>query len=256
QQQTAGESNSLPPGALPDSELIEQVVHANLSTVDALTEEIVTRSLTAAVPALERLWRRFHGFGTNRPFREQNAVLETLARLNSPDADSALRRIALGPNVPASLLPVVLRAAADKRLELPASFVAGLLDHEDAVIREPAFALAITANVPVLRLRIGLSDQLISIRRDAAVALAIQGDSSGRDVLIAMLAHAPSIELIDALGAVGDDEAIVALGRCAMNFSDLAPRIVTILRDLDSPRAERLASRLEADLAGRVTNEA
>ena len=256
QQQTAGESNSLPPGALPDSELIEQVVHANLSTVDALTEEIVTRSLTAAVPALERLWRRFHGFGTNRPFREQNAVLETLARLNSPDADSALRRIALGPNVPASLLPVVLRAAADKRLELPASFVAGLLDHEDAAIRGPAFALAITANVPVLQLRIGLSDRLISIRRDAAVALAIQGDESGRDVLITMLAHAPSVELIDALGAVGDDEAIVALGRCAMNFADLVPGIVAILRDLDSPRAERLAARLEADLADHVIDEA
>ncbi len=256
ERQTEKESTSVALATLPDSELVELVAHADLSTIDALSEEVVTRSLEAAVPALERLWRRFHGFGINRPFREQGAVLETLARLSGPDVDSALRRIALGPNVPDSLLPVVLRVAADKQLELPASFVANFLDHGDAAIREPAFALAITANVPVLRLRIGLSDRLISIRRAAAVALASQGDASGRDVLISSLAHAPSVDLIEALGAIGDDEAIVALGRCATNFSEFAPRVVTLLRDLDSPRAERLAARLEADLVGHAADEA
>ncbi len=256
QTQTEGESTSLALKALPDSELVERVAHANLATVDTLADEIVARSLTAAVPALERLWRRFHGFGINRPFREQSAVLETLARLNGPEARSALRRIALGPGVPDSLLPAVLRAAADKRLDLPASFVADFLDHEDAAIREPAFALAHAANVSVLRLREGLSDRLASIRRDAAVALAFRGDASGRDVLITVLAHAPSVELIDALGVICDDEAIVELGRCAMRFPVFAPRAVAILRELDSPKAERLVARLEAGLEGQVIEEA
>ncbi|MCY4140972.1 MAG: hypothetical protein OXF56_22245 [Rhodobacteraceae bacterium] len=256
QKQTGGESTSLALKALPDSELVERVAHADLATVDTLAEEIVARSLTVAVPALERLWRRFHGFGINRPFREQNAVLETLSRLNGTEARSALRRIALGPGVPDSLLPAVLRAAADKRLDLPASFVSGFLDHQDSEIRKPAFALAHAANVSVLRLREGLSDRLASIRRDAAVALAFRGDASGRDMLISVLAHAPSVELIDALGVICDDEVIVELGRCAMRFPDFAPRVVAILRELESPKAERLVVRLETDLEDQVTDEA
>ena len=256
QTQTDGESTSLALKALPDSELAERVAHANLATIDTLAEEIVARSLTAAVPALERLWRRFHGFGINRPFREQIAVLETLSRLKGPEACSALRRIALRPGVPDSLLPAVLRAAADKRLDLPASFVAEFLNHQDSEIREPAFALAHAANVPVLRLRIGLSDSLASIRRDAAVALAFRGDASGRDVLISVLAHAPSVELIDALGAICDDEAVVELGRCAMRFPDFAPQVVAILRELESQKAERLVARLEAGMEGEVTDGA
>lgn len=256
QTETESESTSLALKALPDSELVERVAHASLATIDTLAEEIVTRSLTAAVPALERLWCRFHGFGINRPFREQSAVLETLSRLEGPEACSALRRIALGPGVPDSLLPAVLRAADGKKLDLPASFVAGFLDHEDAEIREPAFALAHAANVSVLRLREGLSDRLASIRRDAAVALAFRGDASGRDVLISVLRHAPTVDSIEALGVICDDEAIVELGRCAMRFPEFAPRLVAILRELDSPKAERLVVRLEAGLEGQVIDEA
>ena len=256
QTRTEGESTTLALKALPDSELVKRVAHANLAIVDTLADEIVARSLTAAVPALERLWRRFHGFGINLPFREQSAVLETLSRLEGPEAYSALRRIALGPGVPDSLLPAVLRAAADKRLDLPASFVEEFLVHQDSEIREPAFALAHAANVSVLRLREGLSDRLDSIRRDAAVALAFRGDASGRDVLITVLAHAPSVELIDALGAICDEEAIVELGRCAMRFPEFAPQVVAILRELESPKAQRLVARLDVGLEGLVIDEA
>ena len=50
-------------------------------------------------------------------------------------------------------------------------------------------------------------------------ARARRGDDSGRDVLIAALARAPSGTLIGALGAIGDDEASVALGYRAMPSS-------------------------------------
>lgn len=244
------------PASLSDDGLIGRLADASPSDIDALCAEIAVRSLQAAVPALELLWRRFHGFGIDRPLREQCAVLETLARLSGPEARAALRRIVLSPGLPTALLPDALRAAADAGLALPASFVAGFLGHADAAARRAAFDLAPGARVPTLRLRDGLSDPEPSIRRAAAVAMANGGDASGRDVLLAELASAPSIDIVEALGAIGDDEAIVALGRCAMRHPAFAPGVIAALRDMGNARAERLAARLEAERAWPITGNA
>ena len=243
------------PGDLSDAELVERTAGASATTVDALGDEIVARALTAAVPALERLWRRFHGFGYHQPFREQIVVLEVLAQLEVHEAGLAIKRILLHRDVPPPLLPAALRAAAIHTLELPTSFVLGLFDHGEVAVRELAFELAISANVPVTRLRDGLDDHHLPIRRHAAVALAFEGDESGRDILIDALAQSPSDRLIDALGAIGDDDSVVALGRCAMRIAEFAPKVIAVLRDLDSPRAERLADRVEADLARSTANQ-
>ena len=244
------------PASLCDDELIGRLADAGPSDIDALCDEIVARSLPAAVPALEALWCRFHGFGIESPLREQCAVVETLARLKGPGARAALKRLVLSPSLPASLQPAALRAAADAGLFLPAAFVAGVLDHDDPAVREAAFELAPAALVPVSRLREGLSDQDPPIRRAAAVALAHRGDASGRNVLIADLANEPSNRIVEALGAIGDDEAIVALGRCAMRHPDFAPGVIAVLRDLGNPRADRLAAHLEADSARSNTGQA
>jgi len=237
------------PISLTDDELIELLADADPLNIDALCREIAARSLAVAVPALEALWRRFHGFGIDRPLREQCAVLGTLTRLDGPESRRALRRIVLSPGLPAALLYAALRAAADARLSLPAAFVAGFLDRDDPAVRAAAFDLALRANVPVPPLRDGLSDRVPSIRRAAAVALAHRGDASGRAVLIAALATAPSIVVVEALGAIGDDEAIVALGRCAMRHPAFAPSVIATLREMGNARAERLATRLEAERA-------
>lgn len=238
------------PGSVSDAGLVGLLAEAGPSDVGVLCEEVVARSLPAAVPALEALWRRFHGFGIERPLREQRAVLETLARLGGPAARAALRRIVLRPDLPASLLPIGLRSAADAGLRLPAGFVAGFLGHDDPAVRGAAFDLAGGANVPASRLREGLSDRVAAIRRAAAVALAGRGDASGRGVLIAGLADAPSAGIVEALGGLGGDEAIVALGRCAMRHPTLAQDIAAVLREMGDVRAGRLADRLEAELAG------
>ena len=70
------------PASLGDDDLVGRLADAGPSDIDALCDEIAARSLAVAVPALERVWRRFHGFGVDRPLREQCAVLETLARLD------------------------------------------------------------------------------------------------------------------------------------------------------------------------------
>ncbi len=46
-----------------DGELIAMLPHATPTNVERLCAAVVSRSLDGAVPALERLWRRFAGFG-------------------------------------------------------------------------------------------------------------------------------------------------------------------------------------------------
>ena len=231
---------------LSDAALIARLPQASMATAEALCSEIASRGLSAAVPALERLWRRFAGFGIRVPLVEQRVVLSTLARLEGTRARSALRGIVLSKGLPASLLPLAMQAAAEAALSLPAGFVGPLLDHEDASVRAAAFALAPRAGVPVELLREGLSDPSSPVRRLAAIALGIAGDAAAVAPLVAELECAPSAEVIEALTMIGDEDAIVHLGRFAGNHRALAGTVLDALRDMDSERAHRLVRHLEA----------
>lgn len=230
---------------LSDDEVIALLPGATLSEVEALCAAAVSRSLEASVPALERLWRRFAGFGIDVPLVEQRAVLGALAALDCGPARSALKRIALSKSLPAAQLPLALRAAADAGLVLPAAFVGPLLEHGNPAVREPAYGLAPKAGVPGVLLRGGLDDPCVPVRRAAAIALGRRGDAGAREALIAELAVDPSRAVIEALAAIGDDGAIVHLGRCAERHPALFGAVVDALRDMESARAERLAGRLE-----------
>ena len=231
---------------LSDDELVAALPEATLFDAEALCAAAVSRSLEASVPALERLWRRFVGFGIDAPLVEQRAVLGALAALDCGAARAALKRIVLSKGLPAAQLPPALRAASDAGLVLPAAFVGPLLEHRNPAVREPAFALALKAGVPDVLLRGGLVDPCVPARRAAAIALGHRGDGAAREALIAELAVDPSRSVIDALAAIGDDGAIVHLGRCAERHPGLAGAVVDALRDMESTRAERLAGHLEA----------
>lgn len=234
-----------PVETLSDDDLLESVPKAGPSNIDAVCSEIVSRSLEAAVPALEALWRRFAGFGTEKPLREQIAVLDTLARLGGADARATLRGIVLSKALPASLRPAAARAAASAGLALPAAFVGPLLDHENAEVRGAAFVLATRADVPADRLREGLFDRSAENRRLAAIALGLRGDARAREPLYDELARIPSTDVIEAIAAVWNDDAIVHLGRCARRHPRLADAVLDALRDIPSPRAETVARQLE-----------
>ena len=248
--QTAASSSAPAPApavdALSDDNLLELIPSAGPSNVEAVCSEVVSRSLQAAVPALEVLWRRFSGFGIEKPLREQLAVVDTLARLGGTNARSALTRIVLWKGLPASLLPAALQAAVSARLVLPAPFVDPLLDHEDAAVRAAAFALAAGANVSADRLHASLFDRSAANRRAAAVALGLRGDSRARQPLFDELERSPSAEIIEAIAAVWDDDAIVHLGRCARRHPGLVSAVLDALRDIGSPRAEAVAKHVEA----------
>ena len=228
-----------------DEELLAAVPKAGPSDVETLCAEVVSRSLQAAVPALEALWLRFVGFGIEKPLREQLVVIDTLARLGGTNARSTLRRIVLSKALPASLLPAALQAAAQAGLALPGPFVDPLLGHEDGAVRGAAFALAARADVSASRLREGLFDRSAANRRLAAVALGLRGDPRARQPLYDELARSPSMEVIEAVAAVWDDDAIVHLGRCARRHPRLAPAVLDALRDIGSPRAETVANNLQ-----------
>ena len=195
---------------------------------------------------LEALWRRFAGYGVETPLVEQLTVLGTLARLDDAAARLALRRIVLSRGLPDSVLPAAARAAAEAGLGLPAGFIAPLLGHEDVVVREPAFALAMKAGVSDLLLREGLSDGSASVRCLAAIAMGNRGEAEVRGRLLEELARAPTKGVIEALAPIWDDDVIVHLGRCAERHPDLAGTVIDMLRDMESGKAERLARRLEA----------
>ena len=230
---------------LSDDDLLESIRKAGPSNIEAVCSEVVSRSLEAAVPALKALWRRFAGFGVETPLREQLAVLDTLARLGGTDARSTLREIVLSKGLPASLLP-----AASAGLALPAAFVGPLLDHEDAAVRGAAFVLAARTDVPADRLREGLFDRSAANRRAAAVALGLRGDASARQPLYDELARYPSTEVIEAITAVWDDDAIVHLGRCARRHPQLTGAVLDALREIPSPRAHTVAHHLETRAGG------
>lgn len=158
---------------LSDAALVALLPQASMSNVEALCSEVLSRRLATAVPALENLWRRFTGFGMRVPLVQQRAVLGTLARLEDAHACTALRGIVLSKGLPASLLPLAMRAAAEAALSLPAGFVGPLLAHEDEAVRAAAFALAPRAGVPVELLREALSDSSAPVRRLAAIALGV-----------------------------------------------------------------------------------
>lgn len=254
--QTAAMSAPAPAvDTLSDDDLLELIPNAGPSNVETVCREVVSRSLQAAVPALEALWRRFSGFGIEKPLPEQLAVVDTLARLDGAEARSALRRIVLWKGLPASLLPTALQTAVSTGLALPAPFVAPLLEHEDAAVRGAAFALAASANVPADRLHACLFARSAADRRAAAVALGLRGDSRARQPLFDELERSPSPEIIEAVAAVWDDDAIVRLGRCARRHPRLAGAVLDALREIGSPRAEVVARQVQTHAGSSTPGE-
>ena len=239
-------SSATPVERLTDDELLESIPEAGPSDVEAVCTEILSRSLESAVPALASLWRRFVGFGIEKPLAEQLAVVDTLARLDCANARSVLRGIVLSRALPASLLPAALQAAVQGGLSLPGAFVGSLFKHGDAAVRGAAFALAAKSNVVADRLREGLIDGSALNRRLAAITLGLRGDPIARQPLYDELARFPSADVIEAITGVWDEDAIVHLGRCARHHPQLVGAALDALREIGTPRAQTVARHLKA----------
>ena len=77
--------------------------------------------------------------------------------------------------------------------------------------------------------------------------MGMRGDAEAREPMVGELERNATAEVIEALAGIGDDDAIMHLGRCAENRPAFAENVLGALRDVETAKAERLVQRLEAD---------
>ncbi|MDE0385303.1 MAG: hypothetical protein OXI22_15575, partial [Defluviicoccus sp.] len=95
----------LQPDALSDDDILDLLPDAAMRDAVLLCHLAVERGLgDRALPALDRLWRRFRGFGRERPQPEQQAVVQALARIGTKAAAERLAAIVAAADLPAPLL--------------------------------------------------------------------------------------------------------------------------------------------------------
>ena len=132
----------VPLEALSDQSLIAALPDAMLAEACSLAAEAGRRRLTAAVPALAALSRRFVGYGVDVEVPEQAAALEALGVIGGPEASRAVaqsivKRIVVGPT-----LAVAMRVAAQLGVVFPADVSLALLRHANPSVRALACACA------------------------------------------------------------------------------------------------------------------
>ena len=234
------------PEALSDEDILDRLPDAGIADVRLLCDLIVERGLgDRAVPALEALWRRFKGFGLERPEPQQTAVIETLAKLGTARAKQLLVDIVTAASdLPPSLLPAALSAALSASPRLPPAFLSPLLAHADSRIRELAARLSGFGQPDIGALAACLDDTQQAVRRAAAIVLGQFGDARAKAILLSELQRTPTGEIVGALSAIADEDIIVHLGRCAEAHPALAERIATELEEMETSRSLRVARRI------------
>ncbi|MYF07838.1 MAG: hypothetical protein F4233_08130 [Rhodospirillaceae bacterium] len=241
---------SLNPETLSDADILDRIPNARIADVRVLCSLAVERRLgDRAVPALEALWRRFKGFGHDKPLPEQTAVIETLAKLETAGARQLLAEIATAYDLPPPLLPAALSAALSASLRLPVHVLRSLRAHADPRIRELAARLSGFGQRDIGALAACLGDTQPAVQRAAAVVLGQFGHAAAKAILLSELRRAPTGEIVEALSAIADDDIVVHLGRCAAAHPALAGRIAAELEGMETALSLKVARRIRDDLA-------
>jgi HEAT repeat protein len=234
--------DGIEPDGIEDEELLAALPHARLADSVALAAEAGRRRMTAAIPALEALCRRFAGFGADRIVPEQAAAIDALAQIGGADAAQVLARLIARRTVQGPCLQRAVGAAARLGAKLPPGTVMELLRNDDPAIRADACRFAQRSPEMVAQLRELLDDFQRPVQMAAACALGLMGHAEVRPHLARYLREKPSAHLIDAVAAVADEECIILLGRIARTMPDLTAATLDALDTIDHPRASRIAA--------------
>jgi hypothetical protein len=68
------------------------------------------------------------------------------------------------------------------------------------------------------------------------------GRSEVRPLLARYLREKPSVEVIDAMAPLADEDCVILLGRVARAAPDLSEAVLDALDAIDHPRAEKIAN--------------
>jgi len=224
-----------------DEELIAAIPGSSLADSCILAAEAGRRRLSAAVPALATLCRRFAGFGTRRAVSEQAAAFESLATIGGRDAAHAVSEMIERAVVQGPTLQIAVRAAARLGSLLSPAALRRLLRHAEPGIRAEACRCA--RPLPeLISILIDLLDDLDqTVVASAAFALGRMDRIEARPILKGLLEDDPSEDVIDAVSSIADEECLVLLGRIARSSSALADAALTGLENVDDHRAITIA---------------
>lgn len=224
---------------LDDNALIAAIETAGIAAFPSLAAEVGRRQLRTAVPALDRVCRRFAGFGVAQPVPEQVAALNALVMIGGREAARVVATLIAKAVVQGPTLKTAVAAAARLGSELPTAAVLDLLHHPDPAVRVDACRCA-RPSPDIVPLLIDLLDDLNGgVGIAAACALARMGRSEARPRLLGLLRTAPSPEVIAAIVDIADEGCVVLLGRIARTMPDLAATARAALEDIDHPQAAR-----------------
>jgi hypothetical protein len=240
----------LPATTLDDSTLIAALAWSGMADTLALAAEAGRRRLRDAVPALERLCRRFAGFGIATPVPEQIAALEALAEIGGAAAAQAVARVIARQIVQGPTLAVAARVAGRLEAPLDTAVVAILLAHPSAEIRADACRCARPAPATLATLISMLDDPSGPVRVAAACALGRMGRPEARPLLVERLRAMPSRDLIEAIEPVVDAACLVLLGRIARTVPALADAARDVIEGTDHPHARTVARTLVKQAGG------
>jgi HEAT repeat protein len=220
-----------------DEELIAAIPESSLADSCILAAEAGRRRLSAAVPALATLCRRFAGFGTHRAVPEQAAAFEGLAAIGGRDAAHAVSEMIERAVVQGPTLQIAVRSAARLGSLLSPDALRRLLRHAEPGIRAEACRCA--RPLPeLISLLIDLLDDLDrTVVTSAAFALGRMGRIEARPILKSLLDDDPSEDVIDAVSSIADEECLVLLGRIARSNLALADAALNGLENVDDHRA-------------------
>jgi hypothetical protein len=227
---------------LDDQALIAAIPQSDLIDSIALAHEAGRRKLTAAVPALEALCRRFSGFGTHRLLPEQAAALGALGAIGGREAAQSISRLIVREAVQGPAVNLAVNTAAQIGSTFPVDVLQSLLRYSDPYIRASACGCARRTPEAISVMIELLGDLNQEVVRSAACALGRMGRIEARPMLVRLLREHPSEEVIDAVSSVADEECMIQLGRIARTEPTLADAALDALEGTDHPRADAIAT--------------
>jgi HEAT repeat protein len=238
--------------ALGEEELLAALPDAGMAAAVAIAAEIGRRKPPDATAALERLCRRFIGFGLEQVVPEQAAALDALVMIGDRRAAEAVSRVIMSRVVQGPGLGKALAAAAKLGSKLPPEVALPLLRHHDPGVRADACQCVGDKPPPeIVSTLFDLLDDLHdAVGEAAACALGRARQRGAREFLLARLRGRPSPRVIEAVAAIADEECVVLLGRIGRDYVHLRAVVLGALDEIDHPQAEKVAARLRRESRG------